>query len=96
MVVYEILSGCSPYGTDNSFIILRKVLEGERPDRPQGEAGKLLTDDIWKVVKRCWKPQPSERAKATDVLVCLGEGHSGADEDYDQSDTESIDFQTAG
>ena len=93
MVVYEILSGCSPYGTDNSFVILRKVLEGGRPERPEEEAGELLTDEIWEVVERCWKPEPSERAKAKDILSCLEEDHSGVDEDDDQSDAESIDFQ---
>jgi len=91
MVVYEVLSGCSPYGTNNSFIILRKVLEGERPERPEGKTGKLFTDEIWDVAELCWKPEPSERAKARDVLECLEADPLDVDGDDDQSDTESID-----
>ena len=72
MVVYEILSGSVPFCTDNSFAILRRVLEGERPKRPEGDAEKLFTDSIWDVVRRCWKDQPKERASAKDVLRCLG------------------------
>ena len=71
MVVYEILSGSTPFGGDNSFAILRKVLEGERPERPEGYTAKLFTDSIWGVVERCWRDQPKERASARDVLRCL-------------------------
>ena len=94
MVVYEILSGHFPYGTNSFFIVFRKVLDGERPERPQGEEGRLFTDGIWDVVKVCWKPEPSERAKAEDVLLCLGGGSSGAmDRDDGRSDAVSTDSQ---
>ena len=53
MVIYEILSGCAPYDRYLSYIILSKILNGERPERPGGEAGKLFTDRIWGVVERC-------------------------------------------
>lgn len=91
MVIYEVLSGCTPFGTDGPFSILRKVLDGEHPERPQGKAGKLLTDKIWDVLKRCWKTEPRERAIAKKVLRYL-EGNSLAeDEDDEQSDGSSID-----
>ena len=64
MVVYEILSGSIPFCTDNSFAILRRVLGGERPKRPEGDAGKLFTDGIWDVVVRCWEDQPKEDRKS--------------------------------
>ncbi|KAF9644749.1 kinase-like protein [Thelephora ganbajun] len=73
MVIYEILSGQVPFGKRGGpFVALSKVLCGERPPRPQGEAGELFTDDIWEVVELCWKPRPSDRAIANDVLECLG------------------------
>ncbi|KAF9643891.1 kinase-like protein [Thelephora ganbajun] len=77
MVVYETLSGQVPFGKRGGpFAALSKVLGGERPARPQGEGGKLITDDIWEVVELCWRPQPSDRAIANDVLECLGGTHS--------------------
>lgn len=71
MVVYEVLSGCAPFGTNNSFAILRNVLDGEHPERPQGVAGTWFTDDIWDMVRLCWKSRPSERASAKYVHMCL-------------------------
>ena len=93
MVVYEILSGSTPFFTDNSFAILRRVLDGERPERPEKNAGNLFTDSIWDVVERCWKDQPKERASARDVLRCLG-GDSGAEcEAADLSDAAADDAE---
>jgi len=86
MVIYEIISGCPPYGTDGSFIILRKVLDGERPERPQGEAGKLFTDSIWDIAEQCWKTIPKERANARAVLACLEGNSPNEDGDCHQSD----------
>ena len=71
MVIYEVLSGQRPY---NEFVypgVLRRVLGGKCPDRPQGEEGKLFTDAIWRLLKLCWKPQPSDRPSAKTVLLCL-------------------------
>ena len=93
MVVYEILSGSVPFSSDNSFAILRRVLDGDRPERPKGDAGKLLTDSIWDVVERCWKDQPMERASARDVLRCLGGDLDAECEAGDLSDAAADDAE---
>ena len=94
IVIYEILSGCAPFGADSSFDILRKVLKGERPERPQGEAGKWFKTNIWDVVERCWRTKPKERASAEDVLLCLEESSHTMGGDDDHSDPVPIDFQS--
>jgi len=71
MVIYEVLSGKMPYSSSKRFVVIQKVLDGERPGRPQGEEGKLFTDAIWGVLECCWKPQPSDRISAKAVLPCL-------------------------
>jgi len=71
MVIYEVLSGRKPYAPSEGFVIISKVLNGERPGRPQGEEGELFTDVIWEVLGYCWKPQPSDRKSAKAVLPCL-------------------------
>ena len=93
MVVYEILSGSTPFFMDNSFATLRRVLEGERPERPWGDAGKLFTDSIWNVVRCCWKDQPKERASARDVLRGLGEDPDAECEADDLSDAAADDAE---
>ena len=68
MVIYEVLSGQKPYASCKNFVVIRKVLDGERPGRPQGDKGKLFTDGIWEVVELCWKAQPVERISAEAIL----------------------------
>ena len=89
-VIYEVLSGQAPFPPYNSFTILRKILDGERPSRPQGEAGKLFTDGIWDMVQLCWKTNPKERATAKAVLACLEGNSQKSDGDDDQSDAGSM------
>ena len=99
MVIYEVLSGQKPYAPCKGAAVIRKVLDGERPKRPQGDEGELFTDGIWKVVQRCWKPQPGDRINAKAVLLGLKGDSSplrpsskvdGTDDD-DESDATSSD-----
>ena len=71
MVIYEVLSGGVPFGEDIFLAVVSKVLNGERPKKPEGEAGRPFTRNVWDILERCWKAEPSERAKAREVLVCL-------------------------
>jgi len=68
MVIYEVLSGQMPFASFGGSVVIRKVLDGERPARPQGE---LIADSIWGMVQSCWKPQPGERTSAKTVLLGL-------------------------
>jgi serine/threonine protein kinase len=40
MVIYEVLSGQAPFASFKDFIVMRKVIEGERPGRPEGAEGR--------------------------------------------------------
>lgn len=75
MMIYEVLSGRTPFSQYSQFVIVVKVLEGERPERPRGAEGTLFTDDIWCMLELCWKAQPRERMSAQAVLQVL-EGNS--------------------
>ena len=71
MVVYEVLSGETPFGPDRNFTIIWKILWGKRPERPQGEGGKPFTNDMWSMLEDCWKHQPQDRMSASAVLLRL-------------------------
>ena len=71
MVVYEVLSGQTPFAPSKPPAIIWKVLHGQRPERPQGEKGELFTDAIWGALELCWKPLPSDRPSAKVVLLRL-------------------------
>jgi len=72
MVVYEILSGQTPFAPFATPVVIRMVLEGKRPEKPDGEEGKLFTDAIWGALELCWKPRPRDRARVKALLPSLG------------------------
>jgi len=75
MMVYEVLSGQIPFDQHPPVIVVFRILEGERPERPQGAQGAPFTDDIWAILELCWKHEPSDRIGAKAVLWGL-EGNS--------------------
>jgi serine/threonine protein kinase len=74
MVIYEVLSGQLPFSHHGGYTVVVMVLEGQRPRWPQGAEG--MYEDVQEVLERCWKPNPDDRPKIEDVLLCL-EGVSG-------------------
>ena len=71
MVIYEVLSGKVPFAPFNRYIVMRKIMEGERPERPEGTEGVWFTDDLWRMLKLCWAAQPERRPRIAVVLGCL-------------------------
>ena len=71
MVIYEVLSGRAPFHPWKLPRIMQKVLNGERPLRPQGQEGVLFTNIIWETLEHCWKHEPSQRMSAKNVLLGL-------------------------
>ena len=76
MVIYEVLSGRTPFAPSTVPPVIWKVLNGERPERPQGEEGALFTDSLWEILGYCWKQQPGERTSVKIVLQCLKKASS--------------------
>ena len=71
MVIYEVLAGETPFSLHSTPLVIKKVLEGKRPERPEGKKGTLFTDDLWRILGLCWKQNPVERTNAKTVLPCL-------------------------
>jgi len=71
MVIYEVLSGRSPFPCYGAGTVILKVLDGERPVRPEEDEGARFTGTIWEMLERCWKPQPRDRPIVEAVLECL-------------------------
>ena len=76
MVVYEVLSGRTPFAPWKAPLVIQKVLKGERPVRPRGEGASLFTDSIWRTLELCWKRKLTKRANVKAVLTCLGASSS--------------------
>ena len=71
MVIYEVLSGRVPFDQLRDTIVMRRVPEGLRPERPQGEEGAWFTDWLWVMVERCWIARPDDRPSVDAVLEYL-------------------------
>ena len=71
MVMYEVLSGRVPFPKCSTPVIIRKIMDGERPGRPQGGRGVWFTDDLWGMLEHCWKTQPHDRPRLEAILQCL-------------------------
>jgi len=69
MLIYEVLSGQVPFPRHGPFIVVARVLKGERPKRPVD--GTWFTNEVWGILERCWKPTPGDRPRIKDVLQCL-------------------------
>lgn len=102
MVIYEVLSGETPYAQYGQLVLIPKILDGERPSRPQGAQGERFTADLWQMLELCWKPQPGDRPNLNVVLQCLQDvtppprppdtgGDAETDVNY-QSDATASDF----
>ena len=65
MVILEVLSEERPFARDKEVIVMRKVIEGERPDRPEEV---WFTDDLWITLEQCWLPLPNDRPTVGAVL----------------------------
>ena len=68
MVIYETISGKVPFHKHADLTVFTKVLAGERPPRGVG-----FTESLWRMLKMCWKPRPSDRPTIEEVLQCLKE-----------------------
>jgi len=101
MVILEVLSGKPPFPKCNGMVVMRKVVEGERPGRPQRRE-VWFTDDLWEILEQCWLPRPERRPAIGAVLQCLERGstawqplpldsddHAQSDSHDDESDSTS-------
>ena len=71
MAIYEVLSGQVPFTPFHYCIFIRKVIEGERPTRPNGPEGARFTTDLWQILDRCRATEPQGRPSVGAVLECL-------------------------
>jgi len=71
MVIYKVLSGQAPFTLFKHFIVMRKVIEGEWPERPEGVERVWFTDDLWETLNLCWATEPENWPSIEAVLGCL-------------------------
>ena len=68
MVIFEVLSGEAPFAADKDVIVMRKVIEGDRPERPEVA---WFTDGLWSTLRQCWWHEPKDRLSVEAALERL-------------------------
>jgi len=71
MVIYEVLSEQTPFAQLMDLIVMRKVVDGEHPARPEGAKGVWFTDGLWGTMELCWATRPENRPDIAAVLERL-------------------------
>jgi len=69
----EISTGEIPWETVRSnFRVTTFISRGRAPPRPEGEiASRELDDDLWELIRICWRRDPSQRPNITFVQTGL-------------------------
>ena len=102
MVILEVLTSQAPFPCCNNMVVMRKIVEGERPDRPQGPEAVWFTDGLWGMLEQCWSPKPELRPIVEGVLECLERGSAtweplslSADSDSQVDSDDELAFSTS-
>ena len=74
MLILEVLTGQVPFPGYNNLVAMRKIVEGEQPERPQGPETVWFTDDLWVMLEQCWVIKPELRPTVEGVLERLKQG----------------------
>ena len=64
----QVFTGALPFGDHQIFVAVLAIMEGQRPPRP---THPKFTEDLWKLVQRCWDQDPRERPEASETLNIL-------------------------
>ncbi|KAF9448073.1 kinase-like protein [Macrolepiota fuliginosa MF-IS2] len=77
-VMFEILTRRVPfYEIHSDALVVRNVIQGTHPDRPEPQMAPELTDDIWRIMLYCWSNTPSDRPMVNLVRTRLLENAPG-------------------
>jgi len=73
MVIYEVLSGHSPYHELSECSAVAEIIDGGRPKKPTMAARLGFTGELWEIVERCWNKDRDERPNLRVILSTLND-----------------------
>ncbi|KAH6918894.1 hypothetical protein BKA70DRAFT_1089732 [Coprinopsis sp. MPI-PUGE-AT-0042] len=76
MTFLEILSGIQPFSEVTMDVtVLKLIIDGQAPKRPKGRdhVENGLDDDMWDLIKSCWKKKPESRPTIQTIKARLAE-----------------------
>jgi len=67
-VYSQVFTGAIPFGNATSAVAIMDIMQGKRPPRP---TYPTFTEDLWKLMQRCWDPEPHLRPEVSEALQIL-------------------------
>ena len=67
-ISFQVFNGAVPFSNNSNDAGTSFILEGKRPERPKHP---IFTDELWLLMQRCWKDDPSSRPPTSEVLKIL-------------------------
>ncbi|KAF9641932.1 kinase-like protein [Thelephora ganbajun] len=61
MVTLEVFTGHVPFPENKQFIVTKRIMDGERPPRPQKTTRLGLSDEFWEVIQCSWAHKIEQR-----------------------------------
>lgn len=58
----------------HEFGLVKKIVDGARPERPEGQMAEWLTDDVWDWVLQAWQSEPQHRPPLADLAQAVEQG----------------------
>jgi len=72
-LLLKVFTGRRPFSEFTTLAITSRIIDGERPARPQEAQEIGLKDSIWNMTVRCWHKDPAQRPTMTEVIGLLRE-----------------------
>lgn len=68
-IIPQILTGRVPFHElPNDVTVMFKVIEGNRPSRPEACSGTAALDSLWKLLETCWDGEAEKRPSAAEIV----------------------------
>jgi len=64
----ELFTGTAPFETETHVVAAQNHGKGKRPEMPENAQKGGLTDEIWKLLERCWEQKPKKRPTMEEVV----------------------------
>ena len=64
----ELYTGTAPFETETHAVAAQNHGKGKRPEMSENAQQRGLTDEIWKLLERCWEQKPNKRPLMEEVV----------------------------
>ena len=64
----ELYTGAAPFETETPVVAAQNHGKGKRPEMSENAQQGGLTDEIWKLLERCWEQKPKKRPTMEEVV----------------------------